>query len=498
MLAAQGIETIILFAQEKNPLQQRRKLIIFSVLLLGGFLGAVYALPRKKSAPAARGKEVAIVLPERQPGSPEVCKFWRPWEDALAPLLPSDVMKTIAQRARGRATRTNTFANWAKARPKKPEHVCAVGTTINGEFTFDLIKDLPNDFSKDDNDCKPGSTALDYSMAMHVDHGAKANLNAFTLQLSTGSLSAKRLRQFITEQALLVYEGYEGWQAAYPEFSKEHALGIGIRHERKPLAKGVAEISTHIAWNPQRFWTQVPTFTTWLLNLGGLVTLDTKVSDSSGQILAQLFTSTKNLGTSVRIPLNEKGIMPGWLGEQTEKPSTTPLTPESDFGLIVSHTVTISFKGLKIVVNDLAFNGTVTQEDDRMWYDGKFTGIGPVEVTGEYKGLGALGMNDMIRTMIVDAIEKEVATIQSGNNGEGWLVHASLGPSEDASFNVFRLSMEIEAPIHITELMRYEADEGNDVMPDKAASYEFKNYADSVFAALVIDSHRFDCGQPAN
>ncbi len=457
----------------------------------------VYLLPRKKSAPAVRGNEVAITLPERQPGSPEVCKFWRPWEDALLPLLPADVMTTIAQRARIRAARTATFANWAKANPKKPEHVCVIGTTINGEFTFDLLKNMSNDFSKDDNDCKPSATALDYSMAMHVDHGAKANLNAFTLQLSTGPLSARRLRQFVADQAVLVYQAYDGWQAAFPDFSKENTLGIAIKHESKPITDDIAEISTHIAWNPQRFWTQVPTFTTWLLNLGGLVTVDTKVSDSSGLLLAQLFTSTKNLGTSIRIASTEKGIMPGWLAGQTAKP-TTALTAESDFGLIVSHTVTISFKGLNIIVHDLSFNGTVNQKDDRMWYEGKFTGIGPVEVTGVYKGLAALGMNDMIRTMIIETIEKEVATIQNGNNGDGWLVHASLGPSEDGSFNIFRLSMEVEAAIHITELMRYEADAGNDVIPDKAASYEFKTYADSVFAALVMDSHRFACSPRAN
>ncbi len=455
---------------------------------------AVYTLQRKKSAPAVRSKEVVITLPERRLGSPELCKFWRPWEDAIKPLSPSEVMTTIAERARIRAARTETFANWAKARPKKPEHVCAVGTAINGMFTFDLLKDLPHDFSKDDKDCKPNPTALDFSIAMHVDHGAKANLNAFTLDISTGPLSAKRLRQFIADQALIVYQGYKGWEAAFPEFSKENTLGIGIKHEKKPLTDEISAISTHIAWNPQRFWTKVPTFTTWLLNLGGLVTLDTKVTDSSGHVIAQLFTSTKNLGTSIHVPLTEKGIMPGWLSNQEEKASL-PITPESNFGLTVSHTVTISFKGLNIVVNDLSFTGTVTQEDDRMSYDGKFTGIGPVEVTGSYKGLSALGMNDTIRTMITEAIEKEVATVQKGNNGDGWLVHASLGPSEDGEFNIMRLSMEVEAAVHITELMRYEADEGNDVMPDKATSFEFKNYTDSVFAALVMDSHRFTCSK---
>ena len=487
---AQDPETIILFAQEKNRLQQRRQLIIFSALLLGGFLMAIYLLPRKDSAtPTPTNNAEVLQLPERQRGTSEVCRFWRPWEDALAPLTPSEVMTTIAKRARTRASRTKEFAAWAEANHRSKEHICAVGTTINGEFTFDLVKDLPTNFSKDDDSCRTGPAALDYAMAMHVDKGPIANLNAFTLQLSTGPLSAKRLRKFISDQTQLVYAGYQGWEIAYPDFSKEKTSGIGIKHTKKPLGTDVAEVSMHIGWNPQRFWTQVPTLATWLLNLGGLVTLDTKVTDGSGQLLAELVTSTKSLGTQVRLPLTEKGIIPGG------NTATPTLTPDSDFDLNVMHKVTIGFKGLNIVVNNLAFHGTVTQSDDRLWYDGKFVGIGVVEVTGEYKGLGALGLNDAIRTMIVEAIEKEVANIEKGNNGQGWLVHASLGPSADSSFNIFQLSMELEAPIHITELMRYESEGGNDVMPDKTTSFEFKNYADSIFASLVKDSHRFDCSQ---
>jgi hypothetical protein len=405
-------------------------------------------------------------------------------------------MATVAQRANSRAARTDAFTLWANARPKSSEHVCAVGTTIKSEFTFDLIKNLPHDFSKDDKDCTPGPAALDFSIAMHVEKGPIANLNAFTLQLSTGPLSAIRVRQFLEDQLLLVYQGYAGWETAFPAFSQEKASGIGIKHERKPLADEVAEISSYIAWNPQRFWTQVPSLATWLLNLGGLVTLDTKVTDGSGRLLAHLLTSTKTLGTHLRLPLAKQGLMPGWINNQLPTDQTAthqPLTPESDFAINVSHTVTIGFKGLNIVVNDLTFTGAITQADDRIQYEGKFKGIGTVEVSGEYKGLGSLGMTEMIHTMIVEAVEKEVATIQHGNNSKGWLVHASLAPSGDGTFNIFSLSMELESPVHITELMRYEASEGNEVMPDKAASYEFKNYADSVFNALVADSHRFDC-----
>jgi hypothetical protein len=410
-------------------------------------------------------------------------------------------MATVAERANRRAARTEAFTLWANARPKSSKHVCAIGTTIKGEFTFDLIKNLPHNFSQDDKDCKPSPAALDFSVAMHVEDGDTANLNAFTLQFSTGPLSAVRVRQFLNDQLLLVYQGYAGWETAFPAFSQEKASGIGIKHERKPLTKEVAEISSHLAWNPQRFWTQVPSLATWLLNLGGLVTLDTKVTDGSGRLLAHLLTSTKTLGTQLRLPVAKQGIMPGWINKEfpdDQNATHQPLTPESDFAINVSHTVTIGFKGLNIVVNDLAFTGAITQTDDRIQYDGKFKGIGAVEVSGEYKGLGSLGMTEMIHSMIVEAVEKEVATIQKGNNGKGWLVHASLAPSDDGTFNIFSLSMELESPVHITELMRYEAGEGNEVMPDKAASFEFKNYADSVFDALVADSHRFDCRDLGN
>jgi len=475
-------------------LQERRKLIIFSALLLGGFLVAVYLLPRKKTARTARSSEELLQLPLRQPGSAEVCQYWRPWETALAPSTPSDVMTKISQRARTRAVRTKAFNNWAQARPRSSEHVCAFGTTINNEFTFDLAKDMPTNFIKGSSACKPPPQILDFSMAMHVEKGPTANLNAFDLQISTGSLSAKRLRAFAAEQLQLIYRGYEGWEAAFPEFSQEQTSGIGIKHERKPLADDVVEINTHLAWNPQRFWMKVPTFATWLLNLGALVTVDTKVTDSSGNTLAHLITSTKDLGTRIRVPLTTKGIMPGWLSPESSS-EAAPITHVSDFDIHVSHIITIGFKGLSVVVYDLAFHGTLTQYDDSIWYDGKFMGIGPVEVTGTYKGLAKLGMDDMIRTMIIETVEKEVATIQNGNNGAGWTVQASLAPSEDGSFNVARLTMELESPVHITELMRYEADRGNDVMPDKVASYEFKNYADSVLKSLLLDTHRFTCGQ---
>ena len=487
--------------RNKNILQHQRKLIIFSTLLLAGFLVALYVLRKKESAPLTHAAGEILQLPKRQPGSPEVCKFWRPWEVALAPLAPSDVMTTIAKRARTRASRTKAFAKWAAANPRSTEHVCAIGTSINGEFTFDLVKDLPANFSPNDDSCQPGPAALDYSMAMHVDKGPVANLNAFTLLLSTGPLSAKRLRQLISDQSQLVYEGYHGWETAYPDFSKEKTTGIGIKYLKKLLTNDVTEISMHIGWNPQHFWTKVPTLATFLLNLGALVDLETKITTSSGQLLALLSTSTKALGTRMHFSLTEKGIVPGGTTSKTAQdtaPPPAPLTAHSDFAVNVAHTVTIHYKGLTIVVNDLTFNGNITHTDERILYEGKFMGIGPVTVTGEYKGLGVLGLNDTIRTVIIDAIEKEVATIQNGNNGEGWLVRASLAPSADRSFNIFQLSMALESPVHITELMRYESDAGNDVMPDKTTSYEFKHYTDSVLSSLLLDSHRFNCETPAN
>ena len=46
-----------------------------------------------------------------------------------------------------------------------------------------------------------------------------------------------------------------------------------------------------------------------------------------------------------------------------------------------------------------------------MRYDGRFIGIESVEVTGEYKGLTAFGVSEMLRTLIKELIEKLAALV---------------------------------------------------------------------------------------
>jgi hypothetical protein len=59
-----------------------------------------------------------------------------------------------------------------------------------------------------------------------------------------------------------------------------------------------------------------------------------------------------------------------------------------------------------------------------MRYDGRFIGIESVEVTGEYKGLTAFGVSEMLRTLIKDKIEEEAHALANGNGGDGWQITA--------------------------------------------------------------------------
>src|SRR5690606_11974632 len=121
---------------------------------------------------------------------------------ALAPHAPSSIMRDIAERARQRAARTARFKAWANGNPRTPEHVCALGTKIDGIFTMDLAENLTDA-------CRPGDAPLDFAMAMHVEPGTDGRrYNAFTLQLTTDTLSAARLRTLIATQTRLLHNGY--------------------------------------------------------------------------------------------------------------------------------------------------------------------------------------------------------------------------------------------------------------------------------------------------
>lgn len=409
---------------------------------------------------------------ETTAGSSNVCAYWRPWQDALAPHAPSVIMKEIADRARLRADRTERFKTWAGARPQVPEHICATGTKHAEQFVMDLV--TPGV------ECVSGPAPLDYAIDMRVAPADKRRFNAFDLQLTTDTLSAERLRRLVTQQTRLLHQGYPGWERAFPDFGDRSRSGIGISHDAAPSENGAAMISAEAVWDPQRFWQGVPILATWLLNLGSLVDLETTVTNGEGLLLAHVETSTGKLGSKVRFPLAASGLV---------------LQPDDDFDLIVTHKVTIAYKGLLIVVHGLQFKGRVTQASDYMRYVGRFAGIGAVEVSGEYKGLSALGVSDMIRKLIKDAIEEEADVLVNGNDGKGWLINASLEPATHLpGKHVFRLAMEVESNIHITQLIRYESDEkAGQVLPGRAESYEFGHYVDSVLAALVRDSRRFRC-----
>lgn len=468
-------------------MQQSRNIVLISALFLTGFLLVLLMKPAPQAA-EPKGLPPAIGTTD---GAPDICRYWQPWITALAPHRPGELMATITQRSRSRAARTPQFEAWAAAAPRRSEHVCATGKTIDGRFTLDLHHlDAPTAA------CTPSQDSLDFAMAMHVERSENSrNLNKFEFTLATSTLSASRLRALIASQLQLLHRGYPAWQSAFPDFSNESVTGIGIGHVARETGDGVAVVDSNINWNPQRFWEQVPVLATWLLNLGALVSLDTTITDGNGLILADIKTSTGTLGTRARFPLAEKGLIPGYFSNPAAP--GTALTPSSDFQLVVSHRVAIGFKGLNIVVNDLRFRGDITQSPERMSYRGIFTGIGAIDVTGDYKGLAALGMGDMIRKMIREAIEKEVEHLTRGNNGEGWTIAADLAPSDTSpAQNEFKIAMAFESPVHITEIMRFEADTaGGPVLPNQATSYEFRNYSETILSALWRDSLRFRCGQ---
>jgi hypothetical protein len=456
----------------------QKKLVIMCLALTGGVLLVLLfsrspgkaTLPAHPRLPPVQDP-AADIVPED--GSPEVCAFWRPWEDALAPHEPSVIMRDIASRARMRATRTETFKSWARAKPQVPEHICATGTKINGDFVMDLV--TPG------SGCIAGPSPLDYAIDMRVAPSASRRFNAFALQLTTDTFSAARLRQLIADQTRLLHLGYPGWERAFPDFGNRDLSGLAIRHAAEPKPDDQAMIEAEAAWDPQRFWQGVPILATWLLNLGSLVDLETTVTNGDGVLIAHAATSTRALGSRVRFPLTKGGLT---------------LAPDESFDLIVSHNVTISYKGLVIVVRDLRFTGRVEQAPERMSYNGRFAGIGGVEVSGEYKGLSALGVSEMIRKLIREAVEAEADVLANGNNGKGWVITASLAPApHQPGRHQFSLAMEVESPIHITQLIRYESDEkASQVLPGRAESYEFGNYVDGVLATLVRDSRRFRCG----
>lgn len=464
-------------------MKTQKLITLLSFVMIGLFVVAIaffrFAGKKSDQTHLISGERPSTLVspPETVTGSFDVCRYWTPWLQAFAPHQPSAIMRLVFDRARQRATRTTVFKQWATSRPKPTEDVCATGQRQGdlGDFVMDLAPDTQT--------CSPGLEPLDFAIRMNVEPGKKYRRNHFDLKVRTDSFSAERLRGLISDQTVLLKSGYVGWKDAFPEFSNAQNSAILISHaiDKLPDSEDSSSIKTTIHWDPQRFWRRLPLLATWVLNLGGMISFDTTVMNGKGEVIAHAITDTRTPGSQIEIPLS--------LRERFD------LTPDNAFALNVAHSVTVNYRGLVITAKNLRYDGHLTSTGNAISYSGRFTGIEAVEISGAYKGLTALGVDDMLHKMIREAIESEVDILTNGNDGKGWLIKASIAPDpERPSSSIFSLAMELEAQVHMTQLVRYESDaKAGTVLPGKDENQEFGSYIDDVLAALLRDSQRFQC-----
>jgi hypothetical protein len=339
-----------------------------------------------------------------------------------------------------------------------------------------------------DLDCAPAPLLFpNYGLALkvHSTSGPRYN-NAFSLKLGTGPVSTNRLLTFAADALPLAFKGLTGWRQAFPTISRPDLSGVradfGFSRENfDPLAPARI-VHFRGGYDPQEFWRSFPTFANYLLRLDELVKMNTTIENESGTKIAQIETTTDRTASLGSVKIS-KGTIFSLDGDDFEWDPSAPTT----LTFKVKHDVEINFRGLKIAVDGLSFFGTLSFDSGPAQYQGAFSGIDQVEVTGEFDNPILTRMSGMIRELVETEIKKEVDTLTNGNHGEGWIIEATL--SDQPLDNSLVVRMAFEARVNLIEILRHRyEDEQVNVMPSAHVRNQFNQWTEKLVQSLASDT----------
>lgn len=393
------------------------------------------------------------------------CEFWTPWKKLVAPGDPKSYLERIKQRLDEPSARSGEYKKMIeRARgvlTGSSEKVCISGRVgADGAYHLD---------AEDASQCSTLPAGfLETNLQIGVEEADGGGyINDIEVAVGMDHVRPEGVLTFFQEQSRLMRTGYNGWTGAFPAYRKVNEAGFGLTGFQL-AADGQARLT--YLWLNQAMMSFFPGWAEYLFKLSDLATVQTTFLGANGQMLYQSRLDTAQSGLDVIVPPAAQAYL--------DRPEAMELT--------VTHDIIVRFRGLVITLKDLRFTGRFAPDPGNMVYDGRFVGVGNVELSGAYRGLSGGSFGKMIYEMVQEKIREEINRLTQGNKGNGWIFR--LSHETKGAGNVFIYKTTLQSPVNFLNLVREDKDTTESpVLPTKPGLAQLNRLTLKSVDALIQD-----------
>ncbi len=460
------------------------------ILLLAGFLftiaGAVtyvinrdYDLRLTAMKPAdatlAQGPHHSSIngLRDEKPFEP-VCRFWEPWHALVKPDQPHRYLETINYLLTGAAARTESYQQLIMKDPGmlgalrgSAEHICIAGY-------FDEKNEYLLDANTETACQKKTEQFFEQVLELRVDPVKDGGFfNQVDFKVDLGKVTAKNFRDFWRGQIDLFRVGYRGWTQAYPNFFQANQSGFGLVSLEKDAAGAMV---VRMDWLTQAMLGHWPEWANFLLKLGDIADIEMWAEDAHKERLLTTFIDTRRASLRLGVPQHADRYFTG----------------EHEIPVVLGHNITVRFRGLRITIQNLKFQGILKSTDQELAFDGAFAGVDKIEIDGSYRGMGLAGMGKFIHNLVDETIKREILRLSRSAKGDPAKLRLGIHPSEHGG--QLEIKLDFEAAINLLNVLREEKDRvDGSIMPNPQSIKHLNSWAQSTFQSILKDLELAHC-----